>query len=181
MEKWKVLESEKIIDNKWIVVEKQKCDVGDNKIIEDYYIVKKKDYVIIVVEDEGSILFLKQYRHGIGEIILNLPMGLIDEAETPESTAKRELMEETGYHADELIFIGEFFLAPSYINSKAHVFYARGAKKKQEIEIPDIGEKDAILLKISKSELKKLLDKNEIKAMSAITALTMTDKKIGLF
>ena len=42
MKKWEVLNSEKIIDNKWITVEKQRCDIGNNKVIDDYYIIKKK-------------------------------------------------------------------------------------------------------------------------------------------
>lgn len=180
MERWKVFDSEKIIDNKWIVVEKQKCEAGNN-IIEDYYVVRKRDYVVLVVEDDECLLFLKQYRHGIGETILNLPMGFIEKGETPEITARRELIEETGYHADKFIFVGEFFTAPSSINFKAHVFYVKTSKENADFKNPDIGENDAVLLKIPKKEIKEMLDKNQIKDMSSVVALMMADKKFNLF
>ena len=179
MEKWEVLNSEKVVDNKWITIEKQKCNIGGGKIIGDYYTIKKRDYVVIIAEIDNEIYFVKQYRHGIGEIILNLPMGLIDENETVELAAKRELYEETLLEAEQLEYLGNFFLAPSYISTKAHIFYVNRVKRKEEKK-NDTNE-EILITTISKSEIKRLLKNNIIKDMSTITALYMANDKINLF
>lgn len=179
MKKWKVLNSEKIIDNKWITVEKQKCYIGNGKTIDDYYIIKKKDYVVLIVEMNNKIFFVKQYRHGAGEIILNLPMGLIDERETAETAANRELYEEIGLETDELKYLGSFYKAPSYISTKVHVFYTNNVKNKS-IDKKDPNE-EMLITSISKEEIKKLIEKNDIKDMSTIAALFLANKKLNLF
>lgn len=180
MEKWKVLNSKKIIDNNWIAIEKHKCDIGQNKILNDYYIVKKKDYVILVIEDDGMIFLIKQYRHGIGKSILNLPMGFIDDGENSEMAAKRELIEETGYESDYLEQVGEFFPAPSYMTSKAYVFYTNKVKKNTNKSIDD-NEGKISLVKVPKSKLKELLKNNIIKDMSTLTAILISKNKLDLF
>jgi len=129
MEKWKILDSEKLIENKWITVEKQKCEVGDGKIFDDYYIVKRSNYVVMVGEIGEEILFVKQYRHGVEDFILNLPMGMIGKEEEPEAAALREFMEETGHRAVKIDLMGEFFLNPAYTNVKGYVYYLRDLQK----------------------------------------------------
>lgn len=179
MQKWEVLNSEKIVDNKWITIERQKCDIGHDKIIEDYYTIKKRDYVIIIAEIDNEIYFVKQYRHGIGEIILNLPMGLIDKNETAETAAKRELYEETCLEADQLEYLGNFFLAPSYISTRAHIFYVNNARKREK-EKSDTNE-EVLITTISKAEIKRLIESNNIKDMSTVIALYRANNKLNLF
>jgi ADP-ribose pyrophosphatase YjhB (NUDIX family) len=178
MKNWDVIESKKIIDNKWIVVEKHKCKIGD-EIIDDYYIVKKKDFVILIVEDNEGIYFLEQYRHGVGESIINLPMGLINDDEIPKETAKRELFEETGYDTDFLEYLGEFYMAPSYISTKAHVFYSNSLKKIGGNEM-DKKEGELVFTKISKEDVKNMIKNNEIKDMSTIMAIHVAREKLNL-
>ena len=48
MNKWEILDSEKILDTKWLVVEKHKCKINSEKIIDDFYVVKKRDFVVTV-------------------------------------------------------------------------------------------------------------------------------------
>ena len=79
---------------------------------------------ILPVDDEGRILFIRQYRHATGKELLELPAGTLDPAELPENCALREIREETGYAAGKLIKIGEFFLAPGYSTEYMHVYLA---------------------------------------------------------
>jgi ADP-ribose pyrophosphatase len=79
---------------------------------------------ILPLDNEGRILFIRQYRHATGQVLLELPAGTLDPAELPENCALREIREETGYAAGKLIKIGEFFLAPGYSTEYMHVFLA---------------------------------------------------------
>lgn len=81
---------------------------------------------IIPVFDDGSILFVKQYRYPVGEELLELPAGKLEEGEEPLETALRELEEETGYTASKMRFLCDFYLAPGYSTEHMHLFIAEG-------------------------------------------------------
>lgn len=81
--------------------------------------------ILIPLDDEGNLLFVRQYRHAVGGDLLELPAGSLDEGEAPETCAARELREETGYAAQVLEKVGEFYLAPGYSTEKMTVFIAR--------------------------------------------------------
>jgi 8-oxo-dGTP pyrophosphatase MutT (NUDIX family) len=70
--------------------------------------------VILPIDNEGNILFVRQYRHATGQDLLELPAGTRDGAEPYEDCAARETREETGMEAGSLEKIGEFYLAPGY-------------------------------------------------------------------
>ncbi|MEO5888154.1 MAG: NUDIX hydrolase [Anaerolineales bacterium] len=84
--------------------------------------------VILPVDDEGNILFVRQYRHATGEDLLELPAGTRDGAEPYEACAARETREETGMEAGSLEKIGEFYLAPGYSTEFMAAFLATDLK-----------------------------------------------------
>ena len=179
MDRWKVLDSEKVLDSKWISVDKQKVRTSKGRIIDDFYVVKKIDYVILVVENENKISFVKQYRHGRKEIMFNLPMGFINEGESPEEAARRELLEETGQISENLELLGSFYLAPSFTPTKTYVFYTKSARKVGTTKT-DINE-DLTPIEISKEKVKEMINNNEIKDMSSLIAIYTANKKLRIF
>ena len=84
--------------------------------------------VILPIDDEGNILFVRQYRHATGKDLLELPAGTRNGAELYEACAARETREETGMEAGSLEKIGEFYLAPGYSTEFMAVFLATGLK-----------------------------------------------------
>ena len=80
--------------------------------------------IIIPVDDQGNLLFVRQYRHAAGLELLELPAGTLDEGEAPEACARREVREETGMAADQLEDLGGFYLAPGYSTEYMHVYLA---------------------------------------------------------
>lgn len=80
---------------------------------------------MLPVDDEGMIWFIRQYRHAAGQEILELPAGMVEQDEPLVEAAGRELREEIGMRADELIHLGDFFLAPGYSTEYLHVYLAR--------------------------------------------------------
>jgi ADP-ribose pyrophosphatase len=81
---------------------------------------------ILPVDADGHILFIRQYRHAAEKEMLELPAGTLDPGESPLDCARREIREETGFAAQELIEIGEFFLAPGYSTEYMYVYLATG-------------------------------------------------------
>ena len=95
---WKVLKSEYVFKDRWFIARADSCKLPDGRIIEPYYVLEFPNWcnVVLVTEDE-KIVFVRQYRHAIQQTTLELPGGVIDSNENPETAAIREVQEETGY------------------------------------------------------------------------------------
>ena len=98
MKPWKLLDSEFLVNAPWLKVAKEKCELPNGKVIDDFYTLWQPDWVLILARTkEGKWVMTEQYRHGTGKIALEFPAGIIDKGETPEEAAVRELQEECGY------------------------------------------------------------------------------------
>ncbi|WKZ41563.1 MAG: NUDIX hydrolase [Anaerolineales bacterium] len=84
--------------------------------------------IIIPVDDDGNLLFVRQYRHAAGMDLLELPAGTRDGDEPFDQCAAREVREETGMEAGTLTYVGSFYLAPGYSTEYMGVFLATDLK-----------------------------------------------------
>jgi ADP-ribose pyrophosphatase len=80
--------------------------------------------VLIPVDEQGNLVFVRQYRHAAGLDLLELPAGTLSPGEAPEACARREIREETGLAAGKLEQVGGFHLAPGYSTEYMHVYLA---------------------------------------------------------
>ena len=80
--------------------------------------------IILPLDANGHLLFVRQYRHAAGSDLLELPAGTLDKGEAPEACATREVREETGMAAGKLEPLGGFYLAPGYSTEYMHVYLA---------------------------------------------------------
>ncbi|MEM5947508.1 NUDIX hydrolase [Spirochaetia bacterium 38H-sp] len=107
----------------------------------EFCVIDSKDWVNIVpvIEKDGERFFLMvwQFRHGIGELTLEFPAGILDPGETPLDAAIRELREETGYVAECIKKIGEIRPNPAFLNNTSHTFLATGLRKVGELELDE--------------------------------------------
>lgn len=84
--------------------------------------------IIVPMDNDGNLLFVRQYRHAAGMDLLELPAGTRDNDEPFEECAAREIREETGMEAGMLKKVGEFYLAPGYSTEFMGVFLATDLK-----------------------------------------------------
>jgi len=95
--------------------------------------VDAPDWVTIIPElEEGEaarFLMVRQYRHGSEMVEMEFPAGVIDPGEKPAQAAARELLEETGYRAEELRQIGSVSPNPAFMTNRTYTFLARGLEK----------------------------------------------------
>jgi ADP-ribose pyrophosphatase len=81
---------------------------------------------IVPLTDEGNVILVRQYRYPFAQVMLEIPAGKLDPGEDPLVCAKRELTEETGYEAEEIVPLGVFYPSVAILNEKIHLYLARG-------------------------------------------------------
>lgn len=89
-------------------------------------LIRYPDSVIVVAIEGNEIVLVRQTRRGAGGETLELPAGCLEEGETPEQAAARELQEECGLSASSWRELGSFWAAPDYSTEYVHVFEATG-------------------------------------------------------
>ena len=92
----------------------------------DFYVLETPPWVnVIPLTPAGEVVMIEQYRHGIRDITLEIPGGLIERGDTPEQSALRELREETGYRGGEMIDLRFVFPNPAIQNNRCYTFLAK--------------------------------------------------------
>ncbi|HEV2704907.1 MAG TPA: NUDIX hydrolase [Pyrinomonadaceae bacterium] len=92
----------------------------------DFYVIEAPDWINVVpLTAAGEVVLIEQYRHGTDEVTLEIPGGMVDPGETPRESAARELLEETGYEATELVALGRTRPNPAIQDNWIHTFLAR--------------------------------------------------------
>ena len=137
MKKYPIKSREVLISSPYSPVEKHEIELPDGRIAEWYVNTSADAVVVIPVLKDGKVLLQRAYKHGGGEVITEFCAGLMDDGEVPEETARRELLEETGYSAGSLKFLGSCFANPTGSTMKYHFFLAEGCEKVAEQKLDD--------------------------------------------
>jgi ADP-ribose pyrophosphatase len=95
-------------------------------------IVEHPGAVCIVARlDSNQVLLIRQYRHAAGGVLLEIPAGGLHEDETPREAAIRELEEETGYLARDVVELAQFWTTPGFTTERMYLYEASGLTKTQ--------------------------------------------------
>lgn len=128
---WRVVHSTPLLANQWITVRQDVCALPDGRQVDDYYVVADPDVACVVaLTADGNCLLVEQYKHGIGQVCLEIPGGAFDENDAdPLAVARRELREETGYVSERWLKLGILAISPTRTTVQLHLFAALGCTK----------------------------------------------------
>lgn len=124
--KFKLLSSKEVFDGKAVNVWLDRVRYPDGYISEVEVVRHPGAVTILPIDEAGLVWFVRQYRHPVGERLLELPAGTLEVNETPSETAAREIREEIGMSAQALKEVGRFFMAPGYSTELMVVYIATG-------------------------------------------------------
>lgn len=94
-----------------------------------HYVINSPDFaVVLALDQDENLVLVRQYRHGVQRMTLELPAGHVDEGETPEQSARKELLEETGYVADQFELLAALSPSTARFSNRIWCYLARNAR-----------------------------------------------------
>ncbi|MDR0788847.1 MAG: NUDIX hydrolase [Bifidobacteriaceae bacterium] len=164
-------EHNSIYKNRFLELIEDKVDLHfpDGRIVEDAQrtLVKKGGAVVVVaVREDGKIAIVKQSRYGANnDYIFELPAGVIDDNEDPQTAAIRETNEEVGYSVKSCELLFDAFTSPAWTSEYLYLYYIElGEKTEQDLDHDEYVEVHFY----TESELDELIFSNQIKDFKTI-------------
>lgn len=176
--KWKVLESTYLFNEPWLTVRKDTCETPGGKVIPSFYVMEYPDWAnAFCLTKDGRVVMVKQYRHGLGEVGIELPGGVVEKGEGLEEGVKRELLEETGYQFEKLEYLGKISANPSTTNNLMHMFLATGGEKVAEQNLDEEEEVDVVYMTVD--EVKQMVREQKIMQSLHVNCIMYALERIG--
>ncbi len=163
MSSWKTLSRKVILDHSlYLKVEDHVVVAPNGKKIDNWPWVISRDFVNIVpLLPDGKVLLFRQSKYGYAGLSLAPIGGYMEPGETPDQTAHRELLEETGYQAGEMTLLHSLVADPNRGYATGHGFLASGLTYLGPQESDDLEEQEQVFL--SEDELEEVLLSGEVK------------------
>jgi len=152
---FKLIKSETLLEGRAFKIRRDHLETPDGRETKFEIIEHGGSVIIIPIDSDGNIHFVRQYRHAAGVDLLELPAGTRDDDEPFEACAAREIREETGMEAGKLEKIGGFYLAPGYSTEFMGVFLAT------ELKYNPLEADDDEFLAVEKISIKKAFEMAE--------------------
>lgn len=172
--KWKKISTKIVYKNQWLQLKEDVVIRPDGKKGK-YSIVERPPVNFIIASDQkGSIFFIKEYRYPIKKTIIQLPAGTTDKNDNYLSSAKKELLQETGIKAKNWKKLGKFYIGPGHESIYANVFLATNLDISQLNK--SVKADDELILKVIKLpiiKIKQLINSGKIECGISLAALNL--------
>lgn len=177
LNKWKVVDTSDVSPSSWYPVWKDHVQLPNGKVIEYFRSSLAPVSMVVAITKDHELIFVRQYKHGIGEMCIEFPAGRIEHGNTPEQAAIRELHEETGIMVEQkdLVNLGEVWTEPSKSSVRVWGFLVQdvsinGTQQLEENE-------DIEVLKVPIAHLDEFLSTNEVHASDTLALLFIAKMK----
>ncbi len=172
LRRWRILASEYRVDTKFLRLRADRVELPDGTVVEEYFVRESRGFsVVLAVTSERLVLLVRQYKHGAGEIVVELPAGMIDPDEDAAACAARELAEETGYTGAPPEHVRTLYADPTNSTSAMHVYVVRDARRTCEPAL-DVTEAIEVEL-VTTAALRAMAYDGRIAAASQVAAVLL--------
>lgn len=169
MEKWIRKSEQELFRRRIFSVKDIECYHSGKEVTYKFFTLQTSDWINVVAKTEDDrFIMVRQHRLGTDEITLETPGGLIESGEAPEATARRELLEETGYEAGEMRLLKKLAVNPAILNNYIYFYYAGNCRKTGAQNL-DLAE-DIEVATYTGAEILELIKNGEINHTLIVTA-----------
>lgn len=165
---WKLLKSTFVFQHKWYQLRRDEVQLANGNVLDDYFVSVRPDVAVAFpLTPEKEVIMVRQYKHGAGKVLLELPGGVIDEGETsPESAMKRELLEETGYAPARTAHIITLHDNPTKDTNNIYGYFAYDVVKITEQHLDS--SEDIEIVNIPLHDIRKMISSGEINVANSV-------------
>ena len=169
MVKWIIKNKNIIYENNVFSLIKNICYHKLFKREHNFFTLNTRDWInIVALTDDNKFIMVKQHRLGTDEITIETPGGLTESAETPDDTASRELLEETGYSCKNIYLLKKLSVNPAILNNYIYFYFAPHCIKTAEQNLDEAEDIEIMLL--TKNDIDTMIENGEINHSIIVTA-----------
>ena len=164
-------------EGKVFTVEVRKVELFDGSTANREVVLHNGGASIVALDDDNNVYLVKQFRSPYEKVLFEIPAGKLEKGEDPKECAIRELKEETGMVADEIIDLGHMYATPGYCSEIIYMYLAKGLHPGEGC--PDDGE----FLQVHKMPLPlvvKMVEDGTISDAKTAIAILKTARRVGI-
>ena len=165
-----LVKQDSIYDGKLIKVRVDTLLLPDGQQVAREVVAHNGAVVIVPIDDNDDVLLVRQYRHAAGESLLEAPAGTLEDSESPDDCAQRELQEEIGYASTDLKAMGGFWSSPGFCTEFIYAYVARNLV---ESKLSADSDEDIDVERVPADRIPQLIRLGEIRDAKTIAALLM--------
>lgn len=175
---WTILEEQDVSPSPWFPVTRQKVQLPNGHVVDDYYVSQLGDVVqVLAITQDNKIVLTRQYKHGIGEILIEVPGGMQQKGKTLLQSAIAELEEECGIKAAEadLKLIGKIAINPTKLKQVTYGYILFNAQF-NSVQKFDVTENIEVIT-IPAPEVLRMVDEGEIWVTDSMNFILMAARQ----